>query len=101
MSWKEEIKKVENEKRRAVNRFTTENITKEIIRKLTLTDWDTSITPNDIGFIHRYLEDYAKKKGTDDNYLEIMEIVEKLKEIDKELEYVLLETRELLLDLGM
>ena len=95
MSWKEEIKKVEND------RFTMENITQEIIRKLTLADWDTSITPNDIGFIHGYLEDYAKEKGTDDNYMEIMEIVEKLKEIDKELEYVLLETRELLLDLEM
>lgn len=80
----------------------TEKYEKEAVRKLTSDGWHISdVTSNDIYFIVRFLENYAEKKSTDDNYDDIMESVKELTELGDKLEMALTYTRKLLLDLGM
>ena len=99
MSWKEEIKKFkgkfpDDEKDRALAVFS----------QLTDNEWETNLTVNDIGLLSRYLDDYAEKRlleGDDDKMMEMMGFATEIDALERKLEDVLLDTRELLLDLGM
>ena len=99
MSWKEEIKKFKgrfppDEKDRAL----------EVFSQLTDENWETNLTVNDIGILSRYLDDYAEKRlpeGDDDKYMSMMGYAQEIDALERKLEDVLLDTRELLLDLGM
>ena len=93
MSWKKEIKKRDENK-----------MALEMFGKLTDENWETTLTFNDIYMLSRYLDDYAEKRlpeGDDDKYMDMMGFAKEIKDLDKNLEDVLRDTRELLLDLGM
>jgi hypothetical protein len=99
MSWKEELKKFKG-------RFSPDEKDRALAVFSQLTDdaWDTNLTVNDIGILSRYLDDYAEKRlqeGDDDKLMEMMGFAQEIDVLEKKLEDVLLDTRELLLDLGM
>tara|TARA_R100000458_G_C8251181_1_gene228090 strand:+ start:1125 stop:1421 length:297 start_codon:yes stop_codon:yes gene_type:complete len=98
MSWKEEIKKFKG-------RFPDDNHKAlEVFERLTDENWQTNLTFNDIGLLTRYLDDYVETRlpeGDDDKLMEIKELVREIDELENLLESYLIDTRELLLDLGM
>ena len=98
MNWQEEIKKFKG-------KFPDDNHKAlEVFERLTDENWQTNLTFNDIGLLTRYLDDYAETslpKEDGDTYLEIKEMVREIDEWENLLESYLIDTRELLLDLGM
>lgn len=104
MSWKEEIKKFKgsfpDDKARAIGE---DKRALEIFAELTDENWE-SISFNSIGLLSRYLDDYAEKRPpeVDDNkYMVMKEVAVEINELEMLLEDLLLDVRELLIDIGM
>tara|TARA_B100000029_G_scaffold416925_1_gene421372 strand:- start:256 stop:525 length:270 start_codon:yes stop_codon:yes gene_type:complete len=88
MSWQEEIKKYYP--------------IPVVFQQLTDKHWHTNVSFNDLGILSKNLDDYAEEilPDGDDRYMEMKEFAKEIDGLERKLEDVLIETRELLLDIG-